>query len=533
MYDVAIAGYGPVGAVLANELGQAGHRVVVLERQPSVYHLPRAAHFDHEAMRIFQGVGLADAVLPATCGIDGMHLVDQEGRILLAFDQPPGPTPVAYANDFMFFQPELELALRAGVERFPDVEVRLRHDVTGVSVGADHVRLEVIDLDQGETGGVDARYVVACDGARSVVRERAGLAMEDLGFRESWLVVDLLLRRDLGLPTVCQQICDPRRPTTYVPMPEPRRRFEFMLLPGEDPAVMERPEQVYELLAPWVGRTDAEIERAVVYTFMSGTAPAWRRGRVLLAGDAAHLMPPFLGQGMCSGVRDAANLAWKLDLVLRGEAGDDLLDTYQTERAPHVRAIIDLAVAVGRTICETDPEAARARDEQMLAARGAGGPAGRDDDTGALLPPLGPGLHARATGDPAAGSLFIQPWVRRADGGDARLDDVLGPGFSLLGLADPRPSPGSTAARRWAGLGGRAVEVATGPAPAAVDGVEVVEDRDGFLRRWFERRDLAAVLLRPDRYVAGSVPATALRPGDGFDPEAMERLFGVVAPITG
>jgi len=512
--DVVIAGYGPVGAILGNLLGQAGHRVVVVERQPSVYHLPRAAHFDHEIMRVFQAVGLDQAVGSATCGIDGMHLVNGAGDILLAFDQPVGPAPVAEANDYMFHQPGLELALRSGIERFRNVEVLLEHEVVGLEDHAivldEHGGVDVM-IDNVHTGvrtNLRARYLVGADGARSAVRSAAGLSLTDFGFDESWLVIDLLMKRSVSLPTVCQQICDPRRPATFVPMPDPRRRFEFMVLPGEDPDDLRDEQEVYELLSPWLTPDDAEIERAVVYTFQAGVSPAWRAGSVLLAGDSAHLMPPFLGQGMCSGIRDAANLAWKLDLVLHGLCEARLLDSYASERSAHVQAIIELAVAIGRTICLLDPEAAAERDAQMLGVSPA---SKRDPDSGSLLPPLGPGCHEGVTA--GAGRLFIQPWVQRwVDGARVRLDDVLGAGFALITVGpDPRPRHGTIEGERWERLGGMAVMVRTSASnDLNADGVgydqrvgkmaEVI-DVDGFLEAWFARHHLDTVLLRPDRYV--------------------------------
>ncbi len=508
--DVVVAGYGPVGAILGNLLGDAGHRVVIVERQPSVYHLPRAAHFDHEIMRVFQAVGLDESVGSATCGIDGMHLINGVGEVLLAFDQPVGPNPVAEANDYMFHQPGLELALRAGIERFANVSVLVEHEVVGITVddGAVGVGAVIESVHSGESQVIRARYLVAADGARSTVRAAAGLSLTDFGFDESWLVIDLLMQRPVVLPTVCQQICDPDRPATFVPMPDPRRRFEFMVLPGEDPDALCSNERVYELLSPWLRPEDAEIERAVVYTFQAGIAPEWRAGAVLLAGDSAHLMPPFLGQGMCSGIRDASNLAWKLDLVLRGIADDRLLDSYPSERSVHVRSIIDLAVAIGRTICLLDPEAASERDAQMF---GASRSADRDPDSGSLLPPLGPGCHEGADVD--AGRLFIQPWVqRRVDGERCRLDDVLGEGFALISKShDPRPIRGTVDGDRWEQLRGRAVvfraialsdsDPPTAAPEERVGPIAAVIDTDGFLDEWFDRHNVATVLLRPDRYV--------------------------------
>jgi 3-(3-hydroxy-phenyl)propionate hydroxylase len=253
-----------------------------------------------------------------------------------------------------------------------------------------------------------ARYAVGCDGARSTVRRHMGAALQDLRSHERWIVLDMILEiPPAGVPEAADesgklvdaiQYCDPARPVTFVPMPGNRHRWEFMLMPGDDPAAIVLPDAIYRLLAPWkIERTRSSIERAVVYTFQSSLATQWRRGRMLLAGDAAHQMPPFLGQGMNSGLRDALNLAWKLRSVMHG--GDDsLLDSYETERTAHVRAYIELAVELGGVIQATDPEKARRRDAELLANPTMIKP---------LAPRLGPGLHGDA--DAPAGTRAEQP----------------------------------------------------------------------------------------------------------------------------
>ena len=230
--------------------------------------------------------------------------------------------------------------------------------------------LQVKDLQSGNTQAVQARYVVGCDGARSMVRKAMGTAMVDLGLHQPWLVFDVRLKADVpGLPDHTVQHCDPARPMTYCNVTGNRRRWEIMLMPGDDPAQLVQPETLWQLVSKWVTPEQADIERAVIYTFHSVIAEGWRQGRLLLAGDAAHQTPPFLGQGMCAAIRDASNLAWKLEAVLRGHADDALLDTYESERSPHVRAFIDLAVKLGDIIQTTDPQAARERDAKFKAGQ--------------------------------------------------------------------------------------------------------------------------------------------------------------------
>ena len=309
IYDALIVGCGPVGAVMANLLGQAGLRVGIFEIGSTVYHLPRAAHFDAEIMRVFQAIGLADAVLPATQPLKGMDFINGEGKKLFGFAAAPGDTRHAWPQGFLFYQPDLEDALRNGLGRFPNVDVCYEHEVVAFEQHADHVAVSVRNLRADTLGVVRARYVLGADGGRSMTRKLTGIELEDLGFDQPWLVVDTMLKRHVDLPEVALQICDPARPSTFIPSSGRHRRWEFMLLPGESAPDMERLECVEALLRPWISTNDTEITRAVVYTFHALIAKRWRDRRVLLLGDAAHQMPPFLGQGMCSGIRDASNLA--------------------------------------------------------------------------------------------------------------------------------------------------------------------------------------------------------------------------------
>jgi 3-(3-hydroxy-phenyl)propionate hydroxylase len=449
VHDVAIVGYGPVGAVLANLLGQAGLDVVVIEPSTDVFHLPRAAHFDDEIMRVFQSIGLAGAVLPSTTPVLGMDFVAADGTVLFGFSSAERPRRHGWEAGYMFHQPGLERALRAGVDRFPTVDVRPGHEVVHLDpstsasnrrrIDADVVDLKVRDVVTGDEQPFSARFVVGCDGARSFVRRALGIGLDDQGFDQPWLVVDTVLREDAEcvLPERVLQICDPARPATFVPSAGRHRRWELMAM-GENPDELLDPVTIARLLAPWatVGR-DVDVERAAVYSFHALVAHEWRRGRVLLAGDAAHQMPPFLGQGMCSGIRDAANLAWKLAMVLDGRAAEALLDTYQPEREPHVRAITEAAVALGGILQTTDPQVAAARNEGFRTA------GQRPPEAG--LPPLGFGVVHGCS--PAVGRPFPQ-----AHPGD---DDELGPGWAAVGpLAD---------ASGIEALGGRAVPRAGGP----------------------------------------------------------------------
>ncbi|MGB8488482.1 MAG: bifunctional 3-(3-hydroxy-phenyl)propionate/3-hydroxycinnamic acid hydroxylase, partial [Xanthobacteraceae bacterium] len=393
-FDVAIIGCGPVGATLANLLGLCGLRTVVLEREPSIYHLPRAVSLDGEGMRLFQTMGLADRLLPRLNVSRNIRHVNAEGKLLLLIARS-GVGPEGWNNAYRFYQPELENILRDGLKRYSCVDVRLRADTFALDERDDSVRVRYENLASGALEEVFARYVVGCDGARSTVRRFMGAALQDLRSHERWIVLDMLLDQPPGgVPEAVDesgrvvdaiQYCDPARPTTFIPMPGKRHRWEFMLMPQDDPATVARPESIYQLLKPWrIDPARSTIERAVVYTFHSALATQWRRDRLLLAGDSAHQTPPFLGQGMCSGLRDAANLAWKLRDVVTGEAPESLLDAYESERMQHVRAYIELAVELGGIIQTTDAERARRRDHELIANPTMLRP---------ITPLLGPGLH--------------------------------------------------------------------------------------------------------------------------------------------
>jgi 2-polyprenyl-6-methoxyphenol hydroxylase-like FAD-dependent oxidoreductase len=487
--DVAVIGCGPVGGVLATLLGLRGHRVAVVERHPARYPLPRAVHFDHEVARILQACGLG-ADLPALSEPGSEYeWRNGAGQVLLRFGgRPVGPSGWPDAN--MFWQPALEERIEAAAAALPAVDVWRGLRLVGLDDDGDGV--DVL-LDPGER--LRARYVVGCDGANSTVRTLVDAPVTDLGFCFDWLIVDVVLHDGRTFDPVNVQVCEPARPTTMVSGGPGRRRWEFMRLPGETVEELDDEARAWELLAPWdVTPGNATLERHAVYRFQACWVDRWRTGRVLLAGDAAHLMPPFAGQGLCSGVRDAANLAWKLDLVLAGRAAPALLDAYEAERRDNVRAVIDLSIALGEVICVTDPEAAAARDAAMVAGVGP-----------AQAPPPLPGVTAGVVraGDPAAGHLFVQGRIAGADGGDgggapALCDDVVGNGWRLVtpdaALADALPP---AVAAWFAGLGGRVVAV-----PPEVD-------VDGTYADWFAAHGVAAALQRPDFHVYGTAATPA------------------------
>lgn len=470
-FDVVIVGRGPVGSTLANLLGLCGIRTLVLEREPKAYHLPRAVHFDDECMRVFQTIGLSEAILPHVILSPGMRFVDADGRLMLDWPRSPELTAMGWHLSYRFHQPDLEDVLNAGLERWPHIEVRNRCDVFAIDQDRAGARVRYEDLRTGQLVEVSCDYVVGCDGARSVTRRLIGSGMDDLGFHERWLVVDVLLRGerpDLGDHSV--QFCNPQRPATYVRGTGNRRRWEITIHADEDSLLVTQPARVWELLSPWLKADEAEIERAAIYTFHSVIAQQWRSGRLLLAGDSAHQTPPFLGQGMCAGIRDAANLAWKLHYVLRGKAAASLLDTYQSERTPHVREFIELAIRLGGLINTKAVEAALA------------GGTPRDDGPLKLevrKPTLGPGLSRPH--NPLSGKLA--PQFRLA--GNRPSDDGVGYGFALLCETEF----GAALMRE------HCVLMASADIPILDSG------NVAGLRAWLGEQGLKAALMRPDRYI--------------------------------
>jgi 2-polyprenyl-6-methoxyphenol hydroxylase-like FAD-dependent oxidoreductase len=495
--DLAIIGYGPTGMTLAALAGQLGHRVAVFERYTGLYHLPRAACFDDEIMRTFQKLGLVDAVAPGIVAQPDYEWVNAAGETLLeiAYDDP---APAGWAALYMMYQPHIETVLDARCQALPTVAVHQGVRVDALTPDDDGVTIGGADRDGGRVSA-RARYVVGADGGGGYARAALGVDMLDYGFSENWLVCDFRKRRPLpGVPSF-RQVCDPAQPVSIVTIGPDHHRFSFMLDPGATAAEVTDAASVWARVAAYLGPDDAELVRVANYVFRSRVADRWRCGRVLLAGDAAHEMPPFLAQGMCSGIRDSHNLAWKLDLVLGGRADPEILDTYQPEREPHVRFITERAIELGRVQTLRDPDAARQRDERLLAAR-------REQRAPEKLrfPALGDGLVA--SGGAAAGAFFPQYPVRSAAGAQGRFDDVAGQGLRLL-VADPGILDALSAAQveRFTQAGGRTVVLGDAAGAAGVDGgPTAVVDLEGRYAAWMREHGCAAVVVRPDWYVFGT-----------------------------
>jgi len=495
-YDVAVVGYGPVGQMLATLLGRAGHKVAVIEKWPTFYPMPRAVHFDDEVARILQNIGLRPDNSSAIEPYDDMYAWRNADRENLTLVDWTGIKPTGWHTANFFAQPLFEPQLDKIARSQPTVSIHRGWEVVAVE-DDDPAKPVGLVLEgsnglqrNGERQTLTADYVVGADGANSFIRNAMGSPMHDLGFFYDWLIVDLILTEPRVFDPPAWQLCDPARPTTIVPGGPGRRRWEFLRLPHEDIKELNRIERAWELLEPWdVNPGNATVERHTVYTFQAKWAELWRRGRLMIAGDAAHLMPPFAGQGMCAGLRDAMNLAWKLSLALKGKAAETVLDSYGPERIPHVRAFIDFSISLGQVICITDPAEAAARDARMLAEM-------REQSMAPAPPPsprLGPGILRAA--DPAAGSMSIQPIVTAA-AGRGLSDDIVGAGVLVLGSESSTVSDSQRDMLKDVGI----TVVALGLDVAAGE----VVDESGAYAAWLTELSADAVLIRPDFAVYGT-----------------------------
>jgi 3-(3-hydroxy-phenyl)propionate hydroxylase len=508
-FDVVVVGFGPAGATCTGLLGGLGVRTLAIDRARAVYDKPRAFALDHEIMRVFQNLGLVEKILPYTAPFTPSEYYGVNGQLIKRLGAVPPPYPLGWPPNVVFTQPPVEEILRSGVAALPGVEVALGTELTGLAQDDTGVTLSLRG-DDGSRRSVRARYVVGCDGASSTVRRLLDMPFDDLDFDEPWLVVDVQVnaRGVAKLPDVSIQYCEPSRPTTYLIGPGNHRRWEIMLLPGEDPHTMEGEAEIWKLLSRWLKPDEAALWRVASYRFHALVAHDWRRGRVFIAGDAAHQQPPFTGQGMCQGVRDVANLSWKLKRVLDGQAGDALLDTYQNERSAHVRRLTTLIKGIGQLICERDPAKAQQRDARLLAeAGGAIKTVARQD----LIPPLqGEGCLLSPQAHAANGTTFPQPRVTQdavtqdtRGGKTVLLDDITGTGIRII-TTDATIAGGLRANPVVAQLDARIVLLGENPGAAAgADGVGCISESEGVLGRWFARHACAAAIVRPDHYVYG------------------------------
>ena len=489
-YDVVVIGYGPVGQMLSAQLGQAGHRVTAFERHAQLYGLSRAGHMDDEIVRTLQRVGAGEEFREDAVAWELYDMRNKAfgGDLLLSLDWSV-VGPHGWRSHWIFYQNNLELALNHRVEATGNVEVHMDTEAVAFDQDADGVTITVRNRQTGAERTVRARYLVGTDGANSFVRRHLGITTTPGAQGPNQLVIDTLQKRPLSFEFDNGQFADPERPGCLFQLGKNHRRWEFTLLPGEKPEDFDL-DRVWELLQPWVTPEDVEVVRYPVYRFTESMTDEWQRGRIFLAGDAAHTLWPFAGEGMCNGIRDASSLAWRLDLVLRGLAAPTLLDSYEADRKPNMQGWMDLSREIGLPCIITDPEIAAQRDAQFRAAL----------QDPSLVPPTlmppGPVAFARA-GDEVAGLPACQFRVRIGDREDL-LDEVVGCGFQLI--TDDPAAVEALSAEQLRLLDSLGVKIVVlGPQGSGAPAIDV----DGAYGRWLREIGRTAVLARPDFWLFG------------------------------
>ena len=525
---VIAVGAGPAGCTISLLLADSGIPVTLLERHAQPHPLPRAVHLDDEVARTLDRIGVSEGFLARSRPGSGLRLLDARHRVMAEFsrDHKPGQHGFPQAN--MFHQPDLEELLLARIERHPLIDFRRGAEVTGIDGAAGPVTgdptvptgpVRVHARVAGETQTFTGPVVLGCDGANSTIRELAGITMDDLGFTERWLVVDILASDGLDTWDGVEQICDPARAATFMHVTGDRYRWEFRLRDGEDEAGLITPAALGQLLQPWTGRSDLaglQIIRSATYTFRAQMASRFRSGRIFLLGDAAHLTPPFIGQGLAGGLRDADNLAWKLACVRTGRAGEDLLDTYDSERRPHATALVKKAVRVGWAMTGGQDRAAAVRRIALAAAvrsericQAMGSTATPRLKTGAMarIP------RRRTVRMPAPlrpGHLIPNPLVSAGESPPVRLDTILAGRTAVLTARQPDAELADYCHRHGLALvriGGTGTPARASADPDAdwID-VRLADDGGPAALTVLLSNPALTVIVRPDRVVATVEP---------------------------
>ncbi|MEN5037034.1 bifunctional 3-(3-hydroxy-phenyl)propionate/3-hydroxycinnamic acid hydroxylase [Pseudomonas sp. TWI929] len=519
--DVVVIGAGPVGLAIANYLGQAGVQVLQIEKLDQLIDYPRAIGIDDESLRTVQAIGLVEQVLPHTTPWHAMRFLTPKGRCFA--DIQPMTDEFGWSRRNAFIQPQVDAVLYRGLGRFANVRTLFSRDVVEFQQDEHGVSLRM-NGPEGRLESVRARYLVACDGGNSLIRRTLDISFEGKTAPNQWIVIDIA-NDPLGTPNV-YLCCDPVRPYVSAALPHGVRRFEFMVMPGETEAELSKPENLRKLLGKVLPDPErVELIRKRVYTHNARLAGRFRVKRVLLAGDAAHIMPVWQGQGYNSGMRDASNLGWKLALVAKGLAGEALLDTYEQERRDHAKAMIDLSVLAGHVLAPPKRWQGTLRDGVSWALNYL--PAVKRyflEMRFKPMPQYAKGALVDGQGGKASpvGRMFIQPKVVTETGETRLLDDVIGSNFAFIAWGnDPQWGLSAAQVEAWRALGACFIqvlpEVQLKAGREVPDGVIRVGDCTGRLKDWFGRYPVSIALLRPDRFVgAVAIPQTIGQASDAL-----------------
>ncbi|OBA69480.1 3-(3-hydroxyphenyl)propionate hydroxylase [Mycobacterium sp. 1554424.7] len=477
---VIVIGAGPTGITAATMLGQYGIPTLVLDRHESVYPLPRAVHADDEIYRILARLGVGDEFASHRRSAHGLRLLDKDFRVLAELKRTTEPSANGYPQMNMFDQPELEAIMRANLKRYPNVTLKGDVEVTGVTQNKPgRVRVSFLDRVRGGEQSVEASYVLGCDGANSLVRASIGAHMYGLSFQQNWVVIDVDTDAELNQWEGCHQLCSTERAGTYMRVGPTRYRWEFQLLDDETAADYQKLTEIEPLIRPWLGDTPVDqlrLVRVTAYTFRAKVASSWRDGNVFVLGDAAHLTPPFVGQGMAAGLRDALNLTWKVAGVLGNSLPDGVLDTYEQERKAHAAAMILMAVSVGAAMTGGGAVGDLARKVLFPRVQNLRLPGTRTSAADGVAPGLRRSalvVKPRRPGQ-LAGTLCPNPVLRD----DLRLDQIVGNRFAVV-----TTSPMSPTQRRQLSDRGAALVLVRG---------------ESELGRWLKQGRATAAIVRPD-----------------------------------
>jgi 3-(3-hydroxy-phenyl)propionate hydroxylase len=504
-YHVIISGCGPVGATLANLLGSQGLDVLVLEKFTKVYDKPRAIVLDWEAMRTFQFCGIAEELSKTTCPHPGTDFIGLKNQLIKLFDPLPPPYALGWPSTLMFVQPELERLLRDRIHLNPKIDLRLGTEVVSFKSFPDEVVANFIISKTGEKLSARANYLIGCDGANSLIRASLGIEMEDYNFDEWWLVVDAWQNKKTNLPKKTTQYCHPTRPATYVVGPNNLRRWEIKIMPGEDPKDFSSKDKVLETLSQFVDLGALDIWRSAAYRFNARVSKKWSKDRVFLAGDACHQTPPFLGQGLCVGIRDALNISWKINYSIRHGHNSKLLDSYEVERRPHASKVIEHAKEFGLIIGELDKNRAELRDKVLSDLLINGEVETKRQN---FIPDLEGGIIdgycKDELGTNLSGKLMIQPTLIVKNSPPKLLDDLIPMEFVIICNGAEPLTWANKHKNYWDKIKGKIVVISDRKEIEKLIGRYFAFEESGDLySNWMEKNLIKAVLVRPDRYIFG------------------------------